>query len=587
MFEIFSMSGSDFVKKRSRIILSVVLCVVLMFSSVTGAAAADVAASSQSTKTTIMEGIADTLNTAFNATVENLLNLLVKLIPSSYKVGSLSTYKSENFYRGNSKFLDAPAANAQWSLGYSSASVVPDDFSKGLYCKGGYDVDVKLTEMLDDLKVRVIALNDGSGRGTSVFAVVDCLGLANEDVRSIRAALADYAKANNIISINVSATHTHSGIDTQGIYTNTFSKVFKNLGLSLIRSKNLEAAVNEDFLNNIIAKTVQCVKNAYESMTPGTLTYAHSDISDYIRDRTAPDIHIDELYRLMFIPDDGSTGTIIANMGVHPETIGFGMKIGSSDFVYYTEQVINKAGYNFMFIQGAVGTITESMGMSNDGITADRIESTVRYGEEIAYLLLGMTMSEAECKSRVVDYEREAKAVGSESYTPWYEGHVAADEKEVAPILNIKHKEYNAPVDNGVYEALGKVSLANNKMLKDEKGNFYTATEVGYMELGTDIKIILCPGETYAELIKGGENMEGFAYKTAYEIMGTEDVLVFDLMNDAVGYIMPDDYFTYATIRYTEDDGLKIDSSWGLTSLGRHAATNIYGEIYSLYDSVK
>lgn len=557
----------------------------MLFSSVTGVVAADVSAVPEDNKAVFMESVADKLNTAFNTVVEGLLTVLVKFIPSSYKVDNLKDFVSKNFYKGNDEFLDAPAEGAQWSLGYSSASIVPADFSEGIYCKGGYDVDVKLTEILDDLKVRVISLDDGSGRGTSVFAVVDCLGLANSDVQLIRAALADYAAENNIISINVSATHTHSGIDTQGIYTNTFSKVFKNLGASLIRSTKLEPAVNEDFLALIVEKTAQCVKEAYESMTPGELTYAHADISDYVRDRTAPDIHIDELYRLMFTPADGSRGTIIANMGVHPETIGFGYKVASSDFVYYTEQVLNKAGYNFMFIQGAVGTITENMAASNDGITQDRIESTIRYGEEIAYILLGMTKTEEECIAEIVDAEREAKAAGSESYTPWYEGHEAAEEKVVAPILNIKHKEYMAPVDNGVYEALGKVALANNKMYKDG-GKFYTSTEVGYMELGTDIKIILCPGETYAELIKGGENMADFPYATAYDIMGTEDVLVFDLMNDAVGYIMPDDYFTYATIRYL-NGSITIDSSWGLTSLGRHAATNIYGEIYDLYESVK
>lgn len=573
-------------KKRTKITVSVILCAVMLFTSVTGASAAGVSAVPESTKSSVMESVADILNTAFNSVVEGLLGVIVKLLPTSYKVGRMSNYKSENFYRGTDNFLDAPVKDAKWSLGYSSASIVPDDFSKGLYCKGGYDVNVKLTEIIDDLKVRVIAIDDGSGRGTSVFAVVDCLGLANSDVRLIRAALSDYARKNRIVSINVSATHVHSGIDTQGIYTDTFKKALNNIAKSFIKSDNLMPAVNEKFLGVIIEKTAQCVKEAYESMTPGTLTYAHTDINEYVRDRTAPDLSIDEIYRLTFTPDNGSKGTIIANMGVHPETVGFGLKVASSDFVYYTEQVINKAGYNFMFIQGAVGTITERMDLSNDGVSNDRIESTKRYGEEIGYILLGMTLTEEECIEKVVDSEREAKAAGSESYTPWYEGHKAVKETQLAPVLNIRLKECMVPVDNAVYEALGKVSMANNKMLTDEDGKFYTVTEVGYMEMG-NVKIILCPGETYAELIKDGENMEDFPYECAYDVMNSTDVIVFDLINDAVGYIMPDDYFTYATIRYVEDSGITIDSSWGLTSLGRHAATNIYGEIYSIYDSVK
>lgn len=574
-------------KKKAKVFLSLVLCTVMLFTSVTGATAATVSGSEQSSvQDSVMETIADGLNTAFNVVVEKLLGAIVKVLPSTVKVGKADSFVSENFYDGTDEFIDEPAENARWSLGYSSASIVPNDFSKGIYCKGGYSVNKKLTDLLDDLRVRVVVLDDGSGRGASVFAVVDCLGLANDDVRRIRAALSDFAEANNIASINVSATHVHSGIDTQGIYTDTFKKAIVNLGEAIIGGNDLEPAVNESFMNNLIAKTVQCVKEAYASMTPGTLTYAHTDISDYVRDRTAPDISIDELYRLMFTPADGSKGTIIANMGVHPECIGFGNDIATADFVYYTEKVINDAGYNFMFIQGAVGTITESMSVSDDGICDNRITSTQRYGEEIGYLLLGMTLTEEECIATVVDPEREAKAADSETYTAWYENHTQETEKVVEPILNIRLAEYLAPVENGVYQALGKLSMANNKMLTDENGQILTVTEVGYMELGTDIKVILCPGETYAELIKGGDNMEGFAYDTAYEIMGTEDVLVFDLMNDAAGYIMPDDYFTYATVRY-KNGSITIDSSWGLTSLGRHAASNIYGAIYDVYDSVK
>ena len=48
------------------------------------------------------------------------------------------------------------------------------------------------------------------------------------------------------------------------------------------------------------------------------------------------------------------------------------------------------------------------------------------------------------------------------------------------------------------------------------------------------------------ELIKGGENMSDFAYASAYEIFGTEDVLVFDLVNDALGYIVPENDYCMA-----------------------------------------
>ena len=573
-------------KKTSKAILAFVLSFTLLFTGVIGASAATVAEEA-STSSSFMEGVADKLNTLFNNVVDGLLNHIVKMIPATYNIETVSDYTAPVIMEGHDEFLDEPAADAQWSLGYAQASIVPADFAEGKYYKGGYDVNLILTEMLDDLKVRVVVLDDGSGRGSVAIAAIDCLGLAQYDVGLIREALADYAAANNIVSINVSATHVHSGIDTQGIYTDTASKIITNLSQAFFKGENLAPAIDESFRQLIIEKTAECVMAAYESMTTGTLTYAKTNAAEYVRDRTAPDIMIEDLYRFMFTPDDGSMGTIISNYGVHPECIGFGTKVGTSDFVYYTEQVVNEGGYNFIFLQGSVGTYTEDMGASSDGLELDRIESTIRYGEEMGYILVGMTMTPEERLALLVDADREALAADNEDYTPWYERETVA-ERELAPVLNVAHNEYLAPVDNGVYELLGKISAANNKMVYDENGQFYAVTEVGYMELG-DVKVILCPGETYAELIKGGENMADFAYDCAYDILGTEDVIVCDLVNDALGYIMPDNYFTYATIRYREGEGLlgiTIDSSWGLTSLGDTAASNIYGAIYDLIAEV-
>lgn len=578
-------------KKRSKAFIALALCVTLLFSSVTGAAAA-VATEEESTEVIVeetkdnafMEGFANVLNKIFNKVVDSLLNVIVKLFPKTVLIKDKSEYKSENFMEGTKDFIDAPVEDAKWNLGYAQASIVPEDFDEVKYYKGGYDLNLKLTEMIDDLKVRVVTLNDGSGRGTTAIIAIDCLGLANSDVRLIRAALADYAKANNIVSINVSATHVHSGIDTQGIYTDLFTKIFKNLTAAITKSDNLAPAIDNEFRQVIIDKSAECVKAAFESMTEGTLTYAKTNAANYVRDRTAPDIMMEDIYRLMFTPDDGSTGTIITNFGVHPETIGFGTKVGTSDFVYYTEQLINKAGYNFLFLQGAVGTYTEDQGSSSDGLELDRVEATIRYGEELGYILLGMTMSVEERIALLVDEEREAIAIDNEDYTPWYDRETVT-EVEVAPVLNVAHNEYLVPVDNGVYELFGKLSLANNTMVTDADDNYYAVTEVGYMELG-HLKLILCPGETYAELIKGGENMADFKFAPAYEILGTEDVIVCDLVNDALGYIMPDNFFTYATIRYA-DEAITIDSSWGLTSLGDTAASNIYGAIYDLIDEVR
>ncbi len=572
-------------KKICKLIISIILIISIVLSTCISTSAAY---NKPRTNDSLLSKTTDLVSVGANFILDNILKGFANGLPATNKIKDPSTHITENFYEGNSTFLDDVTDNSKWSLGYASASILPDDFSEGKYYKGGYDINLKSNECIDDLKVRVIVLDDGSGRGKSVFAVVDCIGLANADVRNIRAALSDFAKINNIVSINISATHTHSGIDTQGIYTDTFNHLFKNLFSASIKSDNLADPVDTKFLSIITDKTVECVVNATKSMKTGTLTFAKKDISDYVRDRTKPVIMLDNIYRLKFIPDDNSASTIIANYGVHPENSGNGTEVITSDFIYYTEQVLNEAGYNFMFIQGAVGTYTASNGKSNDGIqNLSRLDATARYGEEIGYILLGMTESEEYCRANIVDEEREALGNGFNGYTLWCDNWQSVEEKIVEPILNIKLVEYMAPVENGVYKAFGKLSLANNVMYQDKNKNITTPTEIGYMELGTDIKVVLCPGETYAELIVGGENMADFKYASAYEMIADEndEILVFDLMNDALGYLIPDNDFVYFRVWYDgEFDG---GDGWGMTSLGKHAASNIYGKFYELYNSVR
>lgn len=553
------------VRKLTAILLTV--C-VLSSAAVTSSAAS------------LGESAASGLHTVLNKVIDVLGKGLVFMFPDSPLVKKVEAFEPDGRFAGTEEFLDKPAKGAKWSLGYAQASILPDDFGKADYYKGGYSLNKKVTECIDDLKVRAIVLSDGSGRGSVAIAAVDCIGLANHDVQLIRDALEEYANANGIVSINVSSTHTHSGIDTQGIYTDLFKAVAKNLAAATFKSEKLmEPAVSPKFLETIIGKTRDCVIEANENMTEGKLTCASVDASGYMRDRTAPDIIDTGLTRIKFTPKNGGKATIIASMGVHPEGVGYVRDQISSDFVYYTERVLDSFGYNFIFLQGKLGTYTEKYDLSDDGLDlGDRADSVVRYGEEIGYILAGMTMSEAKRRA-ISDPEREAMGEGSEKYTAWYDGLTVAKERTLKPILNIRSEQFLVTITNPLYALLAKVGLADNDVYR--RGfTYYAPTEAGIMQLG-DITCVLCPGETYAELQLGGENMADFPYGSMIEEFGTENILVFDLMNDAVGYIMPDSYFTYLNVYY--DGGLEITDAWGLTSVGRTAASEIYGKIYSVY----
>lgn len=550
--------------------------------------------SSMDFKTVFMSGLAKVVNTLSNVLINVIGKLLGFVIPKTSVLHDFADFSLEdygNFYKGMDTFIDEPVKGAGWNLGYAEASILPDDFGTVPYTMGGYGLMAETTETFDGLSVRTIILNDGSGRGNVVFAVLDAIGIANADVRLIRAALADFAKENNIVSINVSVTHTHSGIDLQGVWDNTVTNVLNNIFLSNLGISDIKSGVNRTFLNKIVEQTTKTVKEAYANMEGGTLTLAKKDISDYLRDRTAPDTFDTNLYRLQFLPNRKSaTPTIIASFSAHPENSGFEFEVISADFVPYIEEVVNAAGFNFIYIQGCIGTITYTRGNSDDGLDLNRHEEAVRYGYELGYILLGMTQTEEECaimNKKLGDFLNVKELAGTEGYSVWYEGWKPVKEETVKPFLNIAHKQYLIEVTNPLMDIVGKVGITDYLFLYEkETGKYYSVTECGYMELGDSLLVEICPGETFGEILIGGKGIDGFGYEALRDTYG-DNLIVFDLMNDAIGYLEPDNEYVMAGMQY-DDKNDEIDSdTWCLISFGKYSAAKVVEEFKSLVDSVR
>ena len=551
--------------------------------------------SSTSAKTIFMNCLAKVVNTLSNVLITiigKFLNIFIPSTPALHSYADFNLDEYGNFYAGMDEFLDEPAPGARWSLGYAQESILPDDFGTVPYTMGGYGLMAETTETFDGLWVRTIILNDGSGRGNTVFCVLDAIGIANADVRLIREAVADFAEENNIVSINVSVTHTHSGIDLQGVWDNTVGNVLNNITLGALGLRDLQSGVDRKFLQTIIDQTAKSIKDAYADMKTGELTLAKMDIGDeYLRDRTYPDNYDGNMYRLEFTPDQkGARPTIITTFGVHPENSGFGHTVISADFIPYTEMVLNAAGYNFIFIQGAVGTITYERHMSNDGLDLNRYEEAVRYGYEIGYFLLGMELTEAECKAlnfELGDFLGVAEYEGQENYTVWYEGWTPVKEEPVKPLLNIKHMQYIIEVSNVLLDIIGKSGITDYFFLYDDTtGKYYEVTECGYMELGDSLNVLISPGEHYGEILKGGKGLENFEYDSYRDMFG-ENTIIFDLANDAIGYIEPDPEFVMAGMKYDEKDDEFDTDTWCLISFGEHTASTVAGKFVELVDSVR
>ena len=590
-------------------IASKIVSILLVFSLLVGgastvgtAAAADIGKTLEKAGLSIVEVIFTALVGGINA-----------IVPDSKDFVKVKDRVVENFYEGTETWEEEAKDDAQWSLGHAKASLIPDDLREavengeksGYYLGGFIDPNNgmvnEIEEIIDDMQVRVIAIEDGSDRGVAVFANIDCIGFSNGDIKEIRKALVELMPDVKFNSINVSSTHTHSCIDTQGLWTNLFPKLFKNLALSYIPSAEKERGADAEFMEFAYKTIANTMKNAVESMTPGTLTYAVKEIGDeensYFnnKNRHQSTSLIDELARFVFTPDDANIKpTMIVNIAAHPDVAGLPVNDEdngrdlSGDYVYYLGQRIEEKGYNFMFFNGAIAGIYEGRGPAGDGVPTDRrYEETLRYGQEIANMALNLTNDVDTIKANMTDAEKAKEAkemeIGGEHYTLWYKDWEPVEEKVLEPNLNIIIKEVKIKVTNPLIQLVGKLNLVNYTVCK-EGFSYYIFAEIGYMEIG-GVKIALMPGEIVQDLICGGDSLtaEGsfsgkdFECKTIYELFG-EDTICFGLINDALGYVVPDNDYSMSLLG---------DHYQEMISLGKYAGSTILKGFAEIADEIK
>ena len=542
---------------------------------------------------------------------------------------------------------------AKWKLGYSSRSLIPDDYDNGTYYIGGYiapengftNVVEGIAEIpgigKDDMRVRCVAISDATNRGTVLFATIDCIGITNADIKDIRALLADFAEENNIISINVASTHTHSCIDTEGLWTKNLAKLaYNGLNNGFGTNEELQTGTNPAYMAFLKNEVAGALKDAFNDMKVGKLTYVKKDIGqDYFQNKNRPSsgqkimdgeeftgetkIAMTEIHKFTFIPADGSKETILLNMAAHPDVAGLptqsnsGREI-SGDYIFYCGKFLEDQGYNFMFWQGAIAAIYMARSATGDGVeTFQRVEESQRFGYELARILLAIDKTKEEVEADPVlnvmeEYKRETELVEkedengnkvmlpkNEEYTLWYENWNKDAEGNddipetitVLPILNIASKQVEIPVSNALIEAVGKLNMANYVVIVKEDGSYATVTEVSYMEFGTtgeseaQFKAVFMPGEICQDLIApDGISLEGkyaitcknFAAQPACDIFG-DDVMCFGVMNDAIGYVVPDNDYTM---------GDPANHYHELISLGKGVSTSLMLGLSALHAEI-
>lgn len=434
-------------------------------------------------------------------------------------------YVQDNFYEGTETFLDEPAEGAQWSLGYSSASIQTGNELDGKHYVGGsLDLNKAATSIRDDQRVRVISLDDGSGRGAVVFACIDAFGLALPDVREIRDRLTYFAEANGIASINISVLHQHSCVDTYGMNANLLEAIFVNPLANVYNmfaedDIQLITGKNDQFMENLFVVSARAIREAHENMETGSLYFSETDVSEYIREKRDPIVCDWDLNRLRFVPDDAeSEETWLFNGPIHCVGAGAGGTDITGDYPYYMEQYIKEqTGANFMLILGAELAISSDYTLIPNDLAP--FEDIKLYGEALAKKVI-------------------------ESNSP---------ETEVEPLLNIRFREYTVPVTNQILVFAAKMGIVTNLAVSynSKDTDLAVVTEMGYMELGNDLAIAIIPGELEASIAYGGAldetnsyRNEPWEYPSMQEIVGDRELLVFGITNDQIGYILTDNDYS-------------------------------------------
>ncbi len=452
----------------------------------------------------------------------------------------------DGFMKGTQEFITKPADGASWSMGYDSRSIMLSEAETigKLMVAGSISLESKAaTEIVDDLKVRTIALNDGSGRGTAIIAVIDGYGLSLPDVREIRTRLSSYAKENDINSITVSVMHQHSAVDTFGMNGNIWKMLLFNMANGLF-GKDMENGKDDAYMENLFTKCTESVKAATESLKEGKLYLGTADASKYTIDKRAPYVMDANFNRLRFVPADGSKETWLVSSPVHCVGNGAAGTALTGDYPYYAEKEIGEKA-NVLFYLGA-----------ELGTTQNRNEKTV-YGYN-------------EDMTRLEEMAGFGKSIGIDLKK-------IENEQEISPLLNVRYKEISFDIDNPILLFAGKLGMFEN-LIKKVDGEYKVISEIGYIELGDTLAFSVVPGELAAEIAYGGYLPADYAWsgkdcshKTMTEILKENgidrDVHVLGLANDQIGYIVAEN--DYMPMIHENSQSIEF------VSLGKNTASTL------------
>ena len=483
------------------------------------------------------------------------------------------------FYPGT----DGKTTGNGWSAGFASGSVIPtswrlnakgDPDPNGWRVKkvptGGYQNHVKV--IVSDQLLRAFILSNGADSNKNgvpdlmLFLSVDGVGLTAGTVAKMRKAAEKALAASgvthdDIVACNISATHCHNAIDTQGMSIGT---ILKDLPRCLLKipTRSLDAQME----SSLVAQAGACAKEAFSGMESGNLSFFETDSLVGSEDRLYCGPKLKDWFSCFLFESRSGKKTILANLAKHPTSYYNNYDALYCDFPYYMGLVLKDAGYNFLFTQSAQATI-----YGGDVPEAEKTlyekdydawyqkyalsyeDWVARYGEAYAKKNYdrGGDFGEEDLKNMIRPLYCMARFVLDAS----------ANAKSVAPNVKIRNAQTLLKLDNGLM-ALGAITglLGENVVrVSGSESGYGILVETNYMEIGDDVVILTAPGEFYPAMLLGSDPNANAIWTGKYSWTGKDwnydtlenivrkatgdsdkTVLLFGITNDAIGYVYPD-----------------------------------------------
>lgn len=483
--------------------------------------------------------------------VRGLINIILSIIIICMPASTFTTKEDTSEYMLTGDKTFSQTAGEKWTVGYSESILTPEDITADTYYIAGYNTNNPAKGVLDDMYAKAVYLDDNTGRGGVVLCAIDCVGISRKDINDIRKIVIESGEIPSIKSINIASTHSHSAIDTQGLWGKNF----------------LSDGKNESFMQSLKEKTADAIIKAYKAREDGKLFFGTAVAEGMQADTRTPIEYSNIITSIRFEPENGNKDTYIVNFNSHAEGLGSKTTVVSADYPAYMTEEIQKqtGGANVLFVNGAVGGLITGDQIDNflKSDTFDCVGYTKDYGRKLANYVLGIT-----------------------------------NEKELSPVINIKSETISVVCDNTALLLARFLGVLNNDTEKTGFTEVSIISEVSYMELGNNqVGIFMIPGELYPELETGAflsaeESANGFEaeYKVLSEMTDCEHSFVLGLCNDELGYIIPDNDFLlhewlpYFNIPY---DSMERKHYEETNSVGPDTARTILEEMDALILSAK